>query len=59
MKTIYLLGWLTSAILLAIYGMVFKEAIVLYIFNAVIPVAFLLIRMVTIHCNVDESKIYF
>jgi len=57
MKTIYLLGWLASAILLAVYGMEFKSLRLVYIFNCVIPFALLSIRMFLIHDIIDESKI--
>lgn len=57
MKTIYLLGWLISAIFLCIWTPYFMDAAVLFIFNAGLPLFALVGRMVEIHSEVDESKI--
>lgn len=57
MKTIYLLGWLASAIFLALWTPYFKDAAVVFLFNAAIPFIFLIFRMIKMHDNVDESKI--
>ena len=56
MKTIYLLMWFINAIVVTILS-TNTSLIIVSIFNIIIPFVFLLIRMLFIHGQIDESKI--
>lgn len=54
MKTIYLLAWLINAVLLAVFCWNPQIAI-LFIFNVIIPLALLSVRITIFHENSKED----
>jgi len=56
MKTIYLLAWITNAIVITTLVTTKHPAMILIVLNVIVPALMLIIRQIMIHNVIDEDS---
>lgn len=55
MKTVYLLAWITNALILTTFVTTKHPAMFLVVMNLILPTMLLIIRQLLLHAKVDEN----